>query len=181
MKITLAGKELEKEDKILRWFEDLIRMPPGCFSVRLSLAHPTWRRPEGRPRMHQLDFRFRVAFKRFRMPWKSLRMWEERGGSGLACLLVWCIVTVITTGRWMNVFFLLLLLFMFLLGLADRTSCWSWNLGFKVCQSPVHMRKTIIVSSYRMIPCHRDVSVHVSAAKRPLWKPSNEAWKTTRH
>lgn len=40
---------------------------------------------------------------------------------------------------------------------------------------PSPRAKTIIVSSYRMIPCHRDVSVHVSTAKRPLWKLSNEA------
>lgn len=135
-------------------------MPRGCFSVKLSLAHPTWRRPQGRPRTHLRDYISHVAWKHLRIPWKSWSTWVGRGMSGLPCLLACCHRHHCKQSKMDGLLFFYIYHFCtFHWGHTERTDFLKLNPELK-CQNPQFTCAMIIISSYRMIPCHRDVSVH---------------------
>jgi len=55
---------LRVERSQLRWFEHLIRMPPGRLPFEVFQAHPTGRRPRGRPRTCWEDYISHLAWER---------------------------------------------------------------------------------------------------------------------
>jgi len=55
---------LRVERSQLRWFGHLIKMPPERRPLEVFRAHPTWRRPRGRPRTHWRDYISRLAWER---------------------------------------------------------------------------------------------------------------------
>jgi len=48
----------------LRWFRDLVRIPPGRLPLEVFRACPTKRRPQGRPRTPWRDFMSLLAWER---------------------------------------------------------------------------------------------------------------------
>ena len=61
-------KEFKFEVK-LSWFTSLIRMPPGHLPVEVFWAHPTKRRPRGRPR----DNIFHLSWESLGLPPEELK------------------------------------------------------------------------------------------------------------
>ncbi|KAF7657607.1 hypothetical protein LDENG_00024740 [Lucifuga dentata] len=63
---------LRIERSQLRWFGHLIRMPPGRLPREVFQAHPTGKRPRGRPRTRWRDYISRLAWERLGVPQKEL-------------------------------------------------------------------------------------------------------------
>ena len=56
----------------LRWFGHLMRMPPGHLPREVFLAHPTGRKPRGRPRASWRDYISSLAWERLGNPQSDL-------------------------------------------------------------------------------------------------------------
>ena len=61
----------------MRWLGHLVRMPPGRLPGEVFRAHPTGRRPRGRPRTRWRDYVSRLARERLGVPPEEL---EEVAG-----------------------------------------------------------------------------------------------------
>ena len=68
---------LRIERSQMRWLGHLVRMPPGRLPGEVFQAHPTGRRPRGRPRTRWRDYVSRLAWERLRVPPEEL---EEVAG-----------------------------------------------------------------------------------------------------
>ncbi len=55
---------LHVERSQVRWFEHLVRMPPGHHPLEVFQAHPIGRRPRGRPKTHWRDYISHLAGER---------------------------------------------------------------------------------------------------------------------
>jgi len=56
----------------LRWFRHQIRMPPGRIPLEVFRAHPTGRKPRGRPRTRWRDYISHLAWGRLRISQEEL-------------------------------------------------------------------------------------------------------------
>ncbi|KAK0147969.1 putative uncharacterized transposon-derived protein F52C9.6 [Merluccius polli] len=56
----------------MRWLGHLVRMPPGRLPGEVFRAHPTGRRPRGRPRTRWRDYVSRLAWERLGIPQEEL-------------------------------------------------------------------------------------------------------------
>ena len=63
---------LRVERSQMRWLGHLVRMPPGRLPGEVFRAHPTGRRPRGRPRTRWRDFVSRLAWERLGIPREEL-------------------------------------------------------------------------------------------------------------
>ncbi|XP_018538853.1 uncharacterized protein LOC108887791 [Lates calcarifer] len=63
---------LRVERSQLRWFRHLVRMPPRRLPLEIFQAHPTGKRPWGRPRTSWRDYVSLLAWERFRNPQEEL-------------------------------------------------------------------------------------------------------------